>query len=59
MKLTGVRRGGQADVNSIKVAERRAMAVVDGAMALVGDDKVKVGMTEAVRPQLARDGVER
>ena len=59
MKFAGIWRGSAADVNGVEVRERGAVGVVDGAMALVGDDEIEISVAEAARPELPGNGVER
>ncbi len=59
MEFAGIRRGGQADVDGVKMRERGAVRVVNGAMALVRDDQIKIGMAETARPKLPGNRVQR
>ena len=38
MQFAGIRRGGQANVDCVKVRKRGAVRVVNGTVALIGDD---------------------
>ena len=48
MKFTRIRRGGEADVDGVKMGERGAVCVVNRAMTFVRDDQIKIGVAEMV-----------
>ena len=59
VKFARIGRGGQPDVDGVEVPQRGAVRVVDGAVALVGDDEIEVGVAETAWSELARDGFQR
>ena len=44
--MNSTRRGGQTDLEAVEVGEQVAVAVVDAAVRLVGDDEVEEAHVE-------------